>query len=361
MSTLSKIKSHWWSAFKLSVLVIAAALTIIASGGGGNNDYYASLDSNGSSSGEGLRLTELNSGIRDPAIVSVSFKVTSESGQPLPRLTLQNNFTLLENGVEISSFEATPRLTPDPNEFMYSTLLLLDLSGSILGSSFDALKIAAATFVDSIVDSSSPNSWQIKIAFFDGNASITPITEYLSDQRLLQDAIAALNENQSTDSSTNLNGAVIQGVQDLDNVVSSYDNTGTLSAGSLVIFTDGQDQASRVNENDARRAINDADEDLTIFTIGLQGEIDADALEAFGRDGYVQAAAVDDLADSFNTIADRVSNEANSYYLLDYCSPKRSGRDNELTIAAEADGLHGELRTRFSAETFSGGCVLSTP
>lgn len=359
MSRLSTIKSRWRASLKLSVLVIFAALTIIASGGGGNNDYYNNPPDTGSS--DGLRLTLLDSSIRDPAIVSVSFKVTSESGQPVPRLTLANNFSLLENGTEISSFEATPRLTPEPNEFMYSTLLLLDLSGSILGSSFEALKIAAETFIDRVVASSSPNSWQIKIAFFDGNANITPVTEYLSDRLMLKNAINGLTPDMSTDSSTNLNGAVIQGVQDLDAMVSAYDNTGTLSAGSLVIFTDGQDQASRVSENDARRAVNDAPDDLTIFTIGLQGEIDADALEAFGRDGYVQAEAVDNLADSFNAIADRVNNEANSYYLLDYCSPKRSGRDNELTIVAEVDGLRGELKTKFSAETFGGGCVLTTP
>ncbi len=131
-----------------------------------------------------------------------------------------------------------------------------------------------------------------------------------------------------------------------------------VAAGSVVLFTDGTDQANRVSRSDALRAVERIGRDLSVYTIGLGGEIDETTLQAIGADGFVSAANLEELVPKFQEIAKLVRDEAGSYYLLEYCSPKRDG-DNELGIRASEDDDMGVLTTRFSAAGFTSGCRVS--
>ncbi|MEL7340498.1 MAG: hypothetical protein AAGM67_08440, partial [Bacteroidota bacterium] len=90
-----------------------------------------------------------------PAKVSVFFKVETEKGDPVPGL-LEENFIIYEKGrndearKEISEFEAERRISDNDQIFGYSTILLLDLSGSVTSSSLNELKEASKSFVDAI-------------------------------------------------------------------------------------------------------------------------------------------------------------------------------------------------------------------
>ena len=99
-----------------------------------------------------------------------------------------------------------------------------------------------------------------------------------------------------------------------------------------------------------------------MFTIGLGGEVDERVLQGLGKDGYWPVAKADQLDAAFVEIAGRVAGLANRFYVLEYCSPKRSGTHTlkvVATIDTARDGtLVGSLSGQFDATGFSSGCEL---
>ena len=95
-----------------------------------------------------------------------------------------------------------------------------------------------------------------------------------------------------------------------------------------------------------------------MYKIGLGGEIDEETLEAIGADGFVSASNLEELVPKFQEIADLVRDEAGSYYLLEYCSPKRGG-ENELGIRVSDGNDAGVLTMSFSASGFTSGCRIA--
>ena len=96
---------------------------------------------------------------------------------------------------------------------------------------------------------------------------------------------------------------------------------------------------------------------MAIYTIGLGQEIDESVLRAIGKTSFVSAVNIGELLDKFKEIGDLINGRANSYYLLEYCSPKRSG-SNQLTIEAKRGALKGRASTFFDASDFNGSCSL---
>ena len=308
-----------------------------------------------------LRLSLVESEARPPANVSVLFKADTGADLPLANLT-PSNFEIYENEQRVSRFEADLNILPKTGQFRYSIVLLLDLSGSIVESeSLEPLKEAAQQFVDAIlVEPSDPRYGEVEMSiwWFDGQAEIQPLVGFSPSPSAMEDGIETITPEITVDNSTNLYGAVVQSVDELRTRIATLTSQDVLSAGSLVLFTDGTDQAGRVSRSDALRAVARVEEDVSIYTIGLGGEIDVPTLEDIGLNGFVSATNLDDLVPRFQEIGGFVRAEANSYYLVEYCSPKRSG-ENELTIRIEVEEQVGLLTTEFSAADFTSGCRVS--
>ncbi len=152
-------------------------------------------------------------------------------------------------------------------------------------------------------------------------------------------------------------GAVIQGLEVASQKLTQTRNLDEIASSALIIFTDGTDQANRNTKGQALGAVANADRDISIYTIGLGGEIDERVLREVGKTSFVSAANIGELLDSFREIGDLVNGRANSYYLLEYCSPKRSG-SNQLTIEVTKGMLVGRANTLFDASDFNGSCTL---
>ena len=308
-----------------------------------------------------LRLTLIEHTAELPANVSILFKVDTAEDQPVADLT-PGNFDLFENGQLISRFEADLTILPKTGQFQYSIVLLMDLSGSILASeSLGPLKEAAQRFIEAtMTPSDDPRYGEIEMGiwWFDGRADIDSLVAFTVDPASLVAAIDGITEGLTVDNSTNLYGAVIQGLEVAGRRVSQLRREEVLSAGSVVLFTDGTDQANRVSRSDALRAVRRTGEDLSVYTIGLGGEIDEQTLEEIGADGFASAGNLEELVPRFQEIADLVRDEARSYYLLEYCSPKRNGM-NELGLRVSDEDRMGVMTTRFSAEGFTSGCSVS--
>lgn len=312
-----------------------------------------------------------------PSKVSWSFRVDTCAGEPVSGLSA-TQFTIFEDGKKVSAFESQQQIAAKGERFRLYSIVLLDLSGSVLRSGdFDALQTAARTYLETAL-SNGGDGHRVQLMTFDGRATPQVLVPFSSDLPTLQAGLASLSQTECSaaadcagyadrktcagwrcvDDSTNLNGAVLQSLQALDDARANTEVP--WHDGALVIFTDGTDQADRVSDASAQSAVQASSEH--VFSIGLGGEVDVQALQGFGRDGYWPVAKAEQLQPAFKEIADRVSGLANRFYVLEYCSPRRSGK-HTLRIDAQVDTandglLSGSLTGTFDATGFESGCQL---
>ncbi len=297
-----------------------------------------------------------------PSKVSVFFKVNDRNGNAVPGLT-PSNFTIFEQGRnddcynEISSSEASGTISPNAQIFSNNTFLVLDLSNSVLSTSLDELKQASSNFIANVMPAIPTESFKMGIYWFNGEDILHELQPLTTSATTLQQAIESIDTSISNDPSTDLYGAVIKATAIAENVLDSFEDQELFAAASIVLFTDGTDQAARYTEAQAIAAVNGADEDLSFFTIGLGSEIDEDILTDIGQTGSAFATSAQDLETVFNDISNGVAGQANSFYLFEYCSPKRDGSGSSNLVIQVIDGdRDGVVRTTFNAEGFTGGC-----
>ncbi|MEM1327914.1 MAG: VWA domain-containing protein [Bacteroidota bacterium] len=305
---------------------------------------------------DGLNLIIQNEFVSAPAKVSVFFKVETSEGEPVAGLT-DGNFTISENEKLISADEAARQISPRRQQFAYSTLLILDLSASVTNNNLPRLKEAAKLFVTSVIPEDNDGSINIGINWFDGEDKLHQLHDFSSDVNSLLTAIDGVNPDISQDNSTDLYGAVIKGVSRINSIFWEYQNDDLISAASIVVFTDGTDQAARYTQERALESVSTASDQISFYSIGLGSEIDENVLRSIGNNGFAFAENTNQLIETFERIAGIVSRDANSYYLFEYCSPKRNGQHN-VTISATYENLRGSVTTKFDANDFGGGCSL---
>jgi VWFA-related protein len=341
----------------------------------GNADDDVNFDPNQGDLGQGKPVDEcLNLGenelllsIQDqyttlPGKVSIFFRVSDTNGNPVPGLTA-DQFTIYEQGRNdacfstISKTESQARISPNAQIFSNNTLLVLDLSNSVLSSSMEELKTASMSFVDNVMPSAESPAFRMAIYWFDGEDELHLLNPLTSSKSELNAAIQGITQDISSDPSTDLYGAVIKATNVAEDLLKESTDDRTIGAASVVIFTDGTDQASRYTENAALSAVTNADKNISFFSIGLGAEIDAEVLADIGKTYSVFASNKEELETTFNDISFRVSQQANSFYLFEYCSPKRDGSgESNLAIQVTDDNRKGAVQTKFSANGFVGGC-----
>ncbi|MBS9463548.1 VWA domain-containing protein [Flagellimonas sp. 389] len=357
--------------FKLFCFVV---LTVFISSCG-NSDDDVDFDINQRELGQGeeaddclgFEENELLLSIQDqfttlPGKVSILFKVSDSAGTPISGLTA-DQFTIYEQGRNddcfntISSSESSARISSNSQIFNNTTLLVLDLSNSVLESSLDELKTASTSFINNVIPTPEGDSFKMAIYWFDGEDELHLLNPLTSSATELTAAIDGITTDISNDPSTDLYGAVIKSTQIAEDEIKANNEASVIGAASIVLFTDGTDQASRFSEETALRAVNDANQNISFFTIGLGSEIDTSILINIGKTASVFAGNKEELEATFTQISQRVSEQANSFYLFEYCTPKRDGSgDNNLVIQLTNGGLQGAVQTKFSANGFMGGC-----
>ncbi len=302
--------------------------------------------------------------VNPPSRVSVFFKVETREGAPVAGLT-EDNFKIYEQGrnddeEKLLSEDETTRLLADNGQlFEYRTMLVLDLSGSVLNNSLPELKEAANAFVDDVFANNSNTSNNVGIWWFDGRDLIHPLINFTDNAEALHTALNNITPSISDDSSTDLFGAVIKSAALAENKLIEAQNQGILSAFSIIMFTDGTDQAARYSREEAYAAVNNASEGINFYTIGLGAEIDETVLNKVGKTSSVFADDTAALTETFEEVAGLIADEANAYYLFEYCTPKRDGSGlNDLHIVANRDGKEGRKITSFDATGFTNDCDL---
>lgn len=297
-----------------------------------------------------------------PGKVSVFFRVSDEFGNPVAGLTAEE-FTIYEQGRNdecfntISASESRARISPNSQVFVNHTLLVLDLSNSVLSSSLAELKSASGSFVDNVMPDMESESTKMAIYWFDGQDVLHELQSLTSSKAALLGAIDGIQQTISDDPSTDLYGAVIKSTDIAGKLLDESRQNSTIGAASVVLFTDGTDQASRYREEDALEKVDKADSNISFFTIGLGTEIDSQILGSIGKTFSVFAGDKEELETTFNQLSLKVSERANSFYLFEYCSPKRDGSGvNNLAIQVADGNRQGAVQTRFDATGFTAGC-----
>lgn len=286
----------------------------------------------------GLNLTFLGHNLETPkAKYVLLFKLDKDSNNlKTPLVGLKNDsITFLDNGDKQSEFESDDKLSPDPGSFAFDILLLIDLSGSITkASALPILKDAITTFVRTSKSNSSSSSGEINIGikYFDGDPGIPTIIDFTSDTSKLIKAIAGIDSTLNDDKSTNLHGAIVEGSESIINRVKNSKKLANV--GTIIVFTDGKDQANIVNNLVALDKVKTLKNNkINIYTIGLGGEIDQSSLKEFGIDGFYFANDINKLIPTFKNVAFELNQEVNSYYKLEYCTPRRANNVNlDITI-----------------------------
>ena len=291
----------------------------------------------------GLKLQLVDASVRKPSNVAVYFTVDTRGGEPVADLTPQD-FRIYEDQQPVSILESKQTILQPEVAAIHYTLLLVDMSGSVVDSGdMPTLIQAASSFADRV----GPYQ-KVAVYTFDGSPHLTPLVGFGGNVRA---GINALATRRPRDPSTNLNGGVIEGVRVLTQQMEHAPVP--LRFGTLVVFTDGTDRAHRASAEDVGRALDDAD--FETYVIGVGQEVDRSQLQRIGRSGTFASQNRADVQKGFDEIAARIEASSRRYYLLSYCSPSRAGQ-HDVEVEALAHGTAGRLHYRFDATGFGPTC-----
>ena len=304
---------------------------------------------------EGLRLVRIDSSAKRPSNVAVYFTVDTSDGQPVPGLAA-DKFAIYEDGSKVSEFESKQTILNPKVAAAHDTLLLIDMSGSVVESKKVDDVVAAATQFTQRVE----KLQKVGVYAFDGSPDLYPIVPFTESESAATGGVVRLKTFKPRDPSTNLNGGVVESLKVLKRTLDQ--ETKPLRFGTLVVFTDGTDRAARVSKHDLDAALGAPEyAAFDIFAIGVGAEMNDSHLEDIGRTGTIKEADQANMGRAFDQIGARIEGMSARYYLLSYCTPSRAG-EHEVRIEAHGDrDLKGSLTYKFVADGFGPTCDPNTP
>lgn len=245
-------------------------------------------------------------------------------------------FQVFEDGSPVDPATSQLRVVDAATVSTYRTLVLVDASGSaVAGAQRDELAKAVAALVTSIA-----RHHEVAVFGFDGGKRLRPVAPFARTAPV--SILDALTEGWEIDPRTNLHGAVIEGLQELDRAVSRSDTP--FRFGTLVVLTDGSDRARRVALQEVQDAMQASRHRL--LTVGIGNQADDATLARLGIDGYVRVDDLRSLVRALRLVAGRVVAPQRGRYLLAYCSQQRTG---STEVRIEVRRGHREGQSTFRA------------
>ncbi len=242
-----------------------------------------------------------------PCFVDIMFSVSDAQNKGVDYLT-NDDFVVLEDDNTISPSE-TFRYVKKLAEVPYSqkTVIMIDNSAS-LADDLEQIKSAAINLVNQIAENQ-------EIAIYSFSDNINLLQDFTSNVADLENAINSITVGYP---STNLYGAIITGLGRWEN---SYSLDG-ITEGYLIALTDGDDTQGSYT----LQQVIDARGTKKVYMVGLGDEINPDNLNQISYPGnYISVLNIDDLEQAFIDIQYDIARFANSFYWLNYMTPKRNG------------------------------------
>ena len=262
-------------------------------------------------------------------VVSVIATVTDAQGRLVPDLE-QEDFSILDNGKpqNITFFEDEVR--------PFTAVVMLDFSASMTAS-LDLLKHASEQFLIRLLpqDKAQVGAFSDKIQFSG---------KFTGDR---DDLIGALGELQFGNP-TRLFDATYQSIDELKSIDGRR---------VVVVFTDGDDTASRLGAGDVLESAKD--HETMIYAIGLEsvfsigpGRVQRTrpdrTLRKFAEEtggGYFELKKTDDLAPTFT----RVAQELHSQYTLGFTPTALDNKEHKLEVRLKPAGMTARARKSYIA------------
>ena len=278
------------------------------------------------------------------------------SGNPYTSLDVKD-LTVEEKGNEDFQ-ELLPNessATIIPHDFVAQIYVVVDVSNSIRDSNvLDDVGKGLQTLLDQLEKAG--GDYRFSVFLFDGSADLYEFIKDTDDLAAARKTLGMLNSQTGADpSSSNVYGAVIEGIRKLDRarslrqIVNDY---GILTTGTLIVVSDGDDRASLRTFKDVQDTVNNTVE--SVITVGLGDVANYPKLTQIGRDGSFSAQQPELIGAAFEQIAQRINDYGKSQYLVGYCSPKRTG---QFAARVGVRGLDFERpQCTFSADSFVAGC-----
>lgn len=269
-----------------------------------------------------VQLEKLSFEAELPSVINVLFQAKDRFDNAIAGLQT-SDFQILEDNEPVSVAETSLSIVPrEELPFSLRTVLMVDTSSSISPSDLDQIKAALLSLIVD-VDGSSLLLPQQEIAIYSFNDTVTLLRDFSSNTEGLVSTIENIQPAIAI-TPTDFFGAAITGAGQVED---SFD-INQITQGAVIIITDGTDTAGRNSLNDAIDAV----KDKSVYTLGVGNEISADTLGRIGTAGTFSLGSFDQLNSALATINQQVVDSANSFYFLNYASPKRRAEGNASSI-----------------------------
>ena len=293
-----------------------------------------------------LHVTKLGASAQRPANVALYLSVTDKLGQPVGGLALAN-FRVYEDKKLISETKGKRALLDTGIASARSSLLLVDLSGPMVDSEdLPELAKAVGQFVDKVGASQS-----VAVSVFDGGDELAPLFGFGAKMETAK-VVEAVRKFRPRSRTTNLNGAVFQGLAAVKQQLAQATTTET--GASLVVFTDRGDLAHSVNPSVLEQALKDAPVDVYVIAAGEK--VSRPEIAAIGHSGIFISDDPKAFKKGFEQVTAKLASASDGRYIFSYCTPKRKG-DHKLRLEVAVPGDTGQLIYEFSADSFKAGCT----
>jgi hypothetical protein len=290
--------------------------------------------------------------------------------------------------VRQSAKESWNGVLPQPIRSKTKIVLLCDHSGS-LKLEWNTIRASVVQFVETLLEDPSvnynknkflskvpligpgptkraPKSILVNAMVFDGRDELLSISSEFDDfteittPGYLEALGTATISDRGYDPSTNLNGAIVQGLkllksdkerrkqrklrkqsEDLHKMKGSNnandfgtteDDEEEIRQSYLVVFTDGTDQANRVQDVQVMAAVKDAEKSISIYGVLLAGESTGGGsgsnlaqMKRFCPAGVYTIAKLDEMQQKFAEISGLLNAHINNRGVFLYCASIRSG------------------------------------
>ena len=249
-----------------------------------------------------------------PCNIDVVYRVTDRADNVNTEL-VESDFRFLEDGEEIDAVESALHIyTGADLNTTNRTVLMIDNSTS-MDSLLDDIKLAAYQFVENL-----ESNQYMCVYTFSEQAEL--IVDFTNNQANL---VGGINSIQTGYSSTDLYGSIITGLHRWGDVY--YPEN--LIKGNLIMITDGSDTQGSTTLQEALVERGNKQ----VYTLGIGSEVDTEALIALGNGGFYLLNTAHEATGTFLIIQQEISDYLNSFYWLNYITPKRGDIDHTVEIS----------------------------
>lgn len=294
-----------------------------------------------------LKVDVLRSSAARPGQVAAYFTIeriatrAAVGGLPVER------FSVYEDGAAVPPLEARSMLLDPALVAAHYTIVLVDAGGAAVRA---GLLPSVAEGVRSFVERAGERQ-RIAVYAFDGEATPRLVAARATAAEL-GPQIQALATMEPRDSSTNLNGAIVWGIQQLDRDLAQASQP--LKFGTVVVFTATRDIANRTTIASVDDALMATPHE--VYAAGVGRDVDRATVRRIGRTQSFFDASPGAVRSMFDQMADRVAARAARHYFFSYCTPLRADRHRVRIEAREEGGGFGSAEFDIDATGFRAGC-----